>query len=199
MNKALRIFFMVFLLFVLSGCAGRDFVRPSSDAFILGKTTYSQIMQKMGEPRTVGDALRNGKNIKFVSYTYAEAGGEPLEEGVIPTRSMRFSFYNDILVSQGFSSSFRSDNSNFDDTKISAIVKGKTSRSEVIQLLGKPTSSLIYPMAKGSSSEAIGYGYFAARRGAPFTGLKLFSKSLIISFDNKNIVSDINYELSGTK
>ncbi|MCX5718161.1 MAG: hypothetical protein NTW44_07675 [Nitrospirae bacterium] len=196
MNNFTKLLFCGILL--LAGCAGRDFVRPSSDAFKLGQTTYSQVVQQMGEPRKVGDVVKNGKNLKSITYVYAATGGEPLEEGVIPARALVYYFHNDVLVGQAFLSSFKSDNSNFDDIKIDKIIKGKTTRSEVFQLLGKPSSSFIFPMVKETSGEAIGYSY-QTTRGGVYSGFKFFRKGLSISFDDRNIVSDIDYASSGNK
>ena len=36
---------------VLSGCAGTDFVRPNTDAFKLGQTSYAEVIGRMGAPR----------------------------------------------------------------------------------------------------------------------------------------------------
>jgi len=196
MYKVLRTAFLSSLIFVIAGCAGRDFVRPNSDTVKLGQTTYSQIVQHMGEPRRISDVMKNGKSMKSISYSYAATGGEPLEEGVIPARTVAFFFFKDVLVGQRFISSFRSDNSNFDDTKINGILKGKTSRSEVIQLLGKPSASFIPPMVKECSGEAIGYGY-QTTRGDVYSGYKSFGKFMTLSFDDRDIVSDIDYSSSG--
>jgi hypothetical protein len=198
MYTVLRAGFLISLFSVLAGCAGTDFVRPSSDAFRLGETSYSQVVKQMGEPRRVGDVLKNGKQVKSISYAYATTGGEPLEEGVIPARVMVYYFHNDTLAGQEFISSFKSDNSNFDDTKIDRIIKGKTTRLQVAQLLGKSSASFIFPMVKETSGEAVGYGYQTTRGGA-FSGFKFFNKVLRISFDDRNLVSDIDYTSSGSK
>lgn len=198
MINTFRIASLIVLLFSLVGCAGKDFIRPSSDAFQLGQTNYSQVIQKMGEPRNVGDILKNEKSVKSITYVYASAGGKPLEEGVTPARALTYYFYKDILVGQAFLSSFKVDNSNFDDTKAESIKKGKTTRAEVIQILGEPTATLIPPMVKATSGEAIGYMYQSTRGGA-FSGFKFFHKTLQISFDDKNVVSDIEYTSTGNK
>lgn len=195
-NIRLGLTAVMFLL--LTGCAGKDFVRPSSDTFKLGQTTYSQVIQKMGEPSKTGEVLKNEKNVKTATYSYASTGGEPLEVGVIPARVLLYYFHNGILVGQEFLSSFKSDSSNFDESKIPSISKGKTTREEVAQLLGSPTATFVYPMANQTSGEAIGYLYHTTRGGA-FGGLKFFSKSLRITFDDKDIVSEVEYSASGNK
>ena len=189
--------FAVLAVTVLLGCAGRDFVRPSSDTFKLGQSTYSQVIAQLGEPRRVGDVMKNGKNIKTITYSYA-AYGEPLEAGVVPGRGMSYYFSDDILVGQEFRSSFKSDHSNFDDKQIDKIVKGSTTRDQVVQLLGKPTASYVSPMVKTTSGETIGYNY-ATLSGNLFSGLKVFQKALAVSFDATGSVSDIEFSSSDSK
>ena len=113
--------------------------------------------------------------------------GEPLERGITPARAMNFAFLNGILVSQVFLSSFKSDHSNFDETKINAIVKGKTTRSEVIQLMGKPSGFYIPPIV--TASKGVGYLYTTTRIGEK--PVKVYTKSLEISFNENDVVSDI--------
>ena len=196
MSKFAGAGFLISFLFALGGCAGKDFVRPGTDAFRLSQTTYSQVVQQMGEPSKIGEVLRNGKQVKSISYAYASTGGEPLEEGVIAARALAYFFYADTLVGQEFISSFKSDNSNFDEKKIDAIKKGQTTRSEAIQLMGKPSASYVPPMVKETAGEAIGYAYVTTRGGV-FSGFKIFSKILRISFDDRNLVSDGDYTSSG--
>ncbi|MBT9523120.1 MAG: hypothetical protein IV101_19765 [Dechloromonas sp.] len=198
MLSVIKTGFTVIIVSLLAGCAGKDFVRPSSETFKLGQTSYTQVVQQMGEPRKIGDVLKNERNVKTATYVYAATGGEPLEEGVIPARALSYYFNNDLLVGQEFLSSFKSDNSNFDESKISAISKGKTTREEVIQLLGKPTATFVYPMIKQTSGEALGYTYNTTRGGA-FSGFKFFTKALRIAFDEKGVVADIDYSSSGNK
>ncbi len=198
MYKTLRIAFLVALLFVIVGCAGKNFIRPNTDSFKLGQTTYSQIMEQLGEPRRVGEVVRNGNKIKSITYSYATTFGEPLDTWVIPARALEFFFYNDTLVGQQFISSFKSDNTDFDEAKISSLIKGQTTRAEVIQLLGSPSATYIPPMAKETSGEAFGYNYVTTRKTFP-GGLKIFRKSLQITFDEKGLVSDTDYASSGVR
>ena len=198
MNAVLTKYFLIALFFALAGCAGKDFVRPSSETFQLGQTTYSQVVQQMGQPQRTGVVEKNGKEIQTIGFVYASVGGEPSEPGVTPARVQAYFFHENILVGQEFISSFKSDSSNFDDTKVSVIKKGKTTRSEVIQIFGHPTATYIEPVVKASYGEAIGYAYTTVR-GGPFTGFKTFTKILRISFDENSVVSDFELMTSGTK
>lgn len=181
-----------------SGCAGQNFVRPDSAELKVGQSTYSQVIAKMGEPRNTGEELKNGAKMKKVTYAYASTGGEPLEAGVIPARALAYYFHEDQLVGQEFLSSFKADNSNFDETKVPAIEKGKTTRTEVVQSLGKPTATFVKPMVQETSGEALGYTYQTTRGGA-FSGFKFFRKTLRITFDNADRVLNVDYSATGTR
>ena len=196
MLKSLQSITVISILIILSGCAGtavtigRDFVRPTQETLKLGETTYSQVVQLFGEPqRPYRDVPRlvDGKPILNIMYTYGSINGEPLEPGILPQRIMHLSFLNDILVSQMFTSSFKSDHLNFDYSKINAIVKGKTTRSEVIQLMGKPSGFYIPPIV--TASKGVGYLYTTTRIGEK--PVKVYTKSLEISFNENDVVSDI--------
>jgi hypothetical protein len=166
----------------------KDFVRPGPDAFKNGQTTYAQVVQLMGEPLKTGNTKINGKDIKFINYAYANAKGEPSEEGIIPSRLLIFNFYNDTLVSQSFMSSFKSDSTDFDETRIGEIEKGKSTWAEVIKLLGNPPISGTAPIGEG-----IGYHYHTTRLGDKASSVITFDKLLIVIFDEKGLVSEVTY------
>ena len=185
-------------LLVLCGCAGRDFVRSDAAELKVGKSTFGEVVEKMGQPRTIGEVLKNGETVKTFTYAYAATGGEPLQAGVIPARAMAYYFHGDRLVGQEFLSSFKSDNSNFDETKVPGIVKGKTTRAEVIRALGPPTTIFIKPMVKETSGEAIGYSYHTTSGGA-FSGFRFYRKTLLVSFDSADRVLEVEYTASGSQ
>ena len=198
MRMVVNLAFAIWAAIILAGCAGKDFVRPSSDTFKLGQSTYADVTKQLGEPRRTGDVLKNGKSVKTISYAYATMGGEPLEPGVIPARGMAYYFSDDKLVGQEFVSSFKSDNSNFDETKVEKIVKGTTTSAQVIEIFGQPTASYIFPMIKANPGEAIGYAYATASGGA-LSGLKAARKSLAVSLDADGVVTDVEYASSSNK
>ena len=196
--KTLVSLFLLLIVLTVSACSTKkDFVRPNADTFNadtfkLGQTKYPQVILQMDEPQNTGEKIKNGETIKEIVYAHASL---PMWETVFPGRALGFYFHNDTLVGQDFVSSFKSDNSNFDHTRISAIVKGKTTRTQVVQMLGKPTSFYIFPMvSKTSSGEAIGYNYVKGFWGGPSGHeLKQSTKSLRVTFDSKDLVLDVDY------
>ena len=197
MRLTLQNLFAACLVAVLSGCAGTDFVRPDMEAMKNGQASYGQVMARMGPPRSEGSATKNEKTVKTATYAYASVGGKPLRAGVTPARAASFYFYNDTLVGHEFISSWAEDNTDFDEGKIGDIVKGKTTRTGLAQLLGKPAGSYIYPMIKATTGDAAVYLY-AETSGTAFN-LKFFRKVLVVTFDAAGIVSDVDFSSSGNR
>nr|AIA18832.1 SmpA / OmlA family [uncultured bacterium] len=193
MKRVLSILSIVALL----GCAGSNFVRPDSADIKNGKTTYAQVVAKMGEPRREGSMIKNDKTLRTASYAYASVGGKPLNDGVTAARAIVFYFDGDLLVGHEFVSSWAEDNTDFDETKASQIIKGKTTRSELQQLLGKPSGYHIYPLIKAPEGEAAAY-VFSETRGSAFN-LKFFRKVLLVTMDNTGTVTDVEFASSGSK
>lgn len=192
-----------------------DFVRPSSDKLKLGQSTYGQVVELLGNPsKSRTEANPDGTKLKIITYSYVPAkGGETSGSGVLAERELSYFFLIPIggdggftssytsnrykLVGQQLSSSFKSDNTNFDETKIAGIVKGQSTQAEVIQLFGEPSASFIAPMVKDASGEveAIEYRYQAATS----SDSKAFSKVLRVAFDDRGLASDIKYTSSDNK
>jgi outer membrane protein assembly factor BamE (lipoprotein component of BamABCDE complex) len=196
MTSTIKLCITAMLAFALLGCAGKNFVRPDSEGLKNGQTTYAQIVQKMGPPRREGTVLKNDQTLKTVSYAYASVAGQPLHVGVTAARGVAFYFYNDVLVGHEFLSSYADDNTEFDEGKIPGIIKGKTARADVVQLMGEPSGYYIYPMIKANTGEAAAYVYTEVKGGA--FNLKVSRKSLIVTFDSSGVVTDVDFASSGS-
>lgn len=195
MNKMSMFCLGAALVAALSGCAGTNFVRPDDAALQDNKTTLSEARTKFGTPFRESKVTKNDEDVTMLSYAYASTGGTPLETGVIPARSLELAFWKDILVSNVYNSSFKEDASTFDAAKRSAIVKGKTTRDEVVQLLGRPSGYAVYPIIKDKTGQALVYSYHTTS-GSAFS-LKISRRDLIVTVDPNGIVSDVDYESSG--
>lgn len=197
MTNALRLLLVAVSAAFLAGCAGTNFKRPDAGALEVGKSTSAQVSQVMGAPQQTGELLRNGEKLKSVRYAYAEGAGSGKYPGVTPARAQVFLTFNDLLVAEEFVSSFPTDATDFDDAKISAIVKGKSNRADVVALLGNPNGRGIYPFIKNKGETALIYSYSHVK-GSVFN-MKLYSKSLVVSFDASGIVSEVEYKSNGEK
>ncbi|MCZ4306019.1 hypothetical protein O4G98_14895 [Zoogloeaceae bacterium G21618-S1] len=195
--KNMRVLLALVSVALLSGCAGSNFKRPEPQSLMVGSSTTADVTRVMGNPLQTGELLKNEEKVKITRYAYAEGAGSGRYPGVVPARAMVFSTFNDKLVGQEFVSSFPEDATEFDETKVQQIVKGKSTRDEVVALLGKPNGEAIYPLIKSKTEAGVIYSYSHAK-GNVFN-MKFYSKVLTVSFDAKNVVTDVVYESSGEK
>ena len=189
----------IVLALVLTGCAGVNFKRPEPSSLTVGKSTSSDVIAQMGTPTATGETTKNAHKIKGMGYSYAEKGITAARTDVITARSMYFSIFNDILVGKQFLSTFKEDITEFDETKTPQIIKGKTTRDDVVKLLGAPSGEAIFPIIKTLGESAINYRYVQGRMPLLFGGMIIYSKTLTVSLDSANVVSDVELTVSGEK
>ena len=183
---------------LLAGCtAGTDFTRAKDDAVVLGTTTYQSIRDQMGAPEKEGVITQNGQKFHTLTYTYASSGGEPLYSGATPGRTQVLFFKEDVLVGHEFLSSFKEDNTDFDERKISEISEEVSLRADVISLLGEPSGMFIHPLADNENGETIVYSYTHVTSSAFSTNV--FAKRLLVELDNYDVVLNVEYSQSGHK
>jgi hypothetical protein len=202
MGSTIRTLCAAGLALALVGCAGGNFVRPTSESVTNGQTTYSQIVEKMGQPGWEGTNLKNDKTIKSAVYIDARAGG--FKRFLIRSNAVRgiaFYFYNEVLVGHKFVSSSAEDHTDFDEGKIPSIVKGETTRRKVVQIMGEPSGYYVYPLIKSPTGEAAVYEFDESSWSGVGSGLKLktFNKLLVVTFDPSGVVEEVEYTSMGNK
>jgi len=192
---------LVVFALLLNGCAGRDFVRPSADSFTLGKTTYAEVVARYGSPYREGTMLKNEQTVKTISYAYATKAGTPLVSGVTPARVAAFYFNDLVLVGHEFTSSFREDHTDFDETKVTRIKKGETTKAQVIELMGPPTGTYLFPLVQRRTDSGLVYIYTQTRvEPIPFAPkIRQYRKVLVVSLGDDGIVSNVEFNASGEK
>ncbi len=191
--KVIRIIALISSLFLLTGCM-KNFVRPATDSLEVGKSTLTNVTQLVGEPFGVNnDAKINNENVKTATYVYLK--GAKFYGMIIPTRILTYTFFNDVMVGDEFQSSFSEDSTEFDGNKVASILKGKSTKADVIALMGRPTGKLLYPLIKDRNETGIVYAYVVSRH-APFHA-PTTRYLLIITLDSQNIVTTISYKIDG--
>ncbi|MDR1423553.1 MAG: hypothetical protein LBI92_02965 [Azoarcus sp.] len=182
---------------LVSGCAGTNFVKPDPASFTLGQTTKQEVIKQMGKPYRIGSMLKNGVTLETTVYAYARSGGAALYPRVIPARSQGFYYLNGTLVGTEFTSSFKDDATDFDEAKVGMIEKEKTTRAEVVQLLGTSGGEYIFPLAANPNDRALVYLY-SQTKGSAFN-LRFYNKTLIVSYNAQGIVTNVEYTAQGNK
>jgi hypothetical protein len=94
--------FLIAIVTLIVGCAGRNFERPQPDALALEKTTYQDILRPFGDPSRKGSGIAEGLPVTSVSYSHASASAGTGWGGVTPGRAISFFFVNDVLVRYEF-------------------------------------------------------------------------------------------------
>jgi outer membrane protein assembly factor BamE (lipoprotein component of BamABCDE complex) len=196
MTSRLTACLTVALALVVTGCAGSKLSKQSDDALVLGQTSRQEILQRLGSPYREGTVTKNGKQLKTMTYAFA-TGGPPAREGVTPARGQGFYFLDDKLAGYDFTSSWKEDQSNFDGAKVPAIKKGTSTRDDVVRLFGPPRGKYAYPLIADQTRQADVYLY-AETRGGPIN-VKFYQKHLVVTYDERGVVSNVDYQELGQK
>jgi hypothetical protein len=155
---------------IAGGCSseGRDFARPPQGVLLLGTTTPSEIVAAFGEPaerfedpgdvvtldafdalKPRPDGLRRAAakgNIERLRYSFTRAAMVSLgDRATARIRLLDLAFWNGKLVAYNFSSSFNEDSTDFDEARVQALTRGRTSAGDVLNLFGTPGGQGIYP------------------------------------------------------
>lgn len=185
---------------ILSGCvsSGKDFTHVGSNQIEFGKTSVVDVMQKLGEPFRSGSVNRNGKTFETIVYAYAKDGGEAAISGATPARSQAFYFHKDQLVGSEFTSSWKADSTDFDESKLDLIKENSSSISELTALLGEAKGEYVYPLVKTKGEKAKVYLFTYSK--AHGLQISIYSKQLVASYDAETgIISNLEYRSHGNE
>jgi len=181
---------IVLASFLVACSAGINFVKPSDDQVVLEKTTKSQVLALLGKPFSKGQKVTNGENIDVINYAYANLSDKAVFDGVTPARSIGFLFHNNILVGKEYTSSFKIDNTYYDNAKAKSIHKGMT-QSQVVAMLGEAGGEYRYPLVADRHNKALVYLFTQTK------GFKSQRNVLIVEFNHKGIVQKSEYSQTG--
>ncbi len=195
-NNFLKYIAILGLIGALASCTvGKDFQRPAPASLTLGEMTKSQAMVRYGEPWQSGSQISNGQSIEKVVYGYS-GSGEPLVSGVTPARTLDLYFHNQVLVGYLFASTFKSDHTDFDQSRVGLVKKGDNC-SKVAELFGPSPGKAIYPMANENGLTVHMYTYPQTK--GKMLGFDFFLKSLSVACDTNGNVVDVVYSEAGER
>jgi hypothetical protein len=179
----------------MSGCA-HDFVRPAPEVLKVGHSTKDEVLKVAGSPTVKNDKVQiNGETIQTLTYFYVK--GAKFYGLIAPQRTLTYSLFNDVLIGEEFNSSFDAESTNFEAEKVFELVKGKSTKADVIAALGKPAGDVRYPIIKDKNGKGIVYEYTVSRHG----GIIMITTRLVvvITLDANNVVSDVSYMKNGVE
>jgi hypothetical protein len=167
--------------------------RPEPGTLQLGKTTEADIRSRFGEPRGVATRLINDWPVKTLSYSYADS---PVDVQTVPVRVMVCMFSDDILVGYHYLSSFPADTTDFDETRVSRIQRGRTTAKQLVELMGQPGGEYIHPLARVRGGRAYVYGY-SRTDNVPGGKVTTSTKTLVVNMDPAGVVVDVDLSMTG--
>jgi hypothetical protein len=184
---------------------GRDFVKPTPESLVLGKVTRAEIQNIYGTPyrqnagvistsegnanvpRGPFDPALTTGSFPHLTYLYADKTSTFLV-GAPPTQKLiGFDFWNDTLVGYNFLSNFKTDTSNFDDSRVGNLVKGVTSKDDVVRMLGAPTGRGVYPIVQTVGDEKYLFTYVEVSRSERLV------KNLEMLFGSDGVLHDYRF------
>jgi len=188
----------------------RQFERPTATTLKIGQTTRAQAVALYGESRTQSsfslpittssptafDAADETGIVAVASYSYIISrapilGDNPdtVDPKVTPARTMTLYYWNDRVAGFRGSSTFREDKTEFDESKINLIEKGKTSVTQLTALIGKPSGQMAYPLVRNKGNEKLIYSYSSFKRDT-----RVFQmKTLEVLTNAQNVVIDYKF------
>ena len=98
-----------------------------------------------------------------MTYQYLDRSSTLIGGGSPSQKLIGFDFWNQTLVAYNYISNFAGDSSDFDDSKMSVLAKGRTTKNETIDLLGPPTGRAVYPALPDRRGEKFIYQYVEIR------------------------------------
>lgn len=193
---------------VLSGCAtssGRDFDAKVVDStIVLGQSTRADVIKLLGEPQNASvntyrkdssgaelDAPLIVESLEY-SFTSNEPGHPTAEPSLYGARRVGLSLVDGVVVSTRRNSSFKSDATSFDASKINQIKKGVSTEADVFALIGRPSGVAIYPLASQRGGKILFYSY---NRFNVATNTSEY-KTLMVQLDGNQRVFDFNLNQS---
>ena len=131
-------------LLLLSACGGSsNFVRPADNQIKLGETKRGEVVSLIKrEADAVGQKTINNTLVDMMEYSFLTTDNNmsdtPSEEGFVAVKGQFYYLKNNVVVGRDYYSTFAEDSTKFDISKVASIVKGKTTKADVIKLFGNP-------------------------------------------------------------
>jgi len=183
---------------------GREFVRPTREAVELGKSTTSQIQAIYGQPyeqntATISKGEVSGTASPFdpapmegtlTGYTYYLQQSEaPIDGGDSWAKWVDFVFLNDRLYVYNYVSNFKTGSTQFDESQLSKLKKGTSTKEDVVALFGEPGGRAVYPFVYLPGTEKYLYKSFEIDKSSN----QFKTKGLELVFDPKGTLLDFRF------
>lgn len=135
---------LIILAAIFTGCAvtskGNKFNGSVIDNMVLEGTSVEEVKKLLGEPDRVRIKTHNDKEFKILRYRYGE-----IINNKAHNKALHVEFFEEKVNAYNFRSDFSEDNTNFDETNRNKLTISVTTKSDVLDLFGKPTGKMKVP------------------------------------------------------
>ena len=182
------------------GSASQEFDRSTISALVLGQTTRSDVVARLGEPDSMSEPTPREAAGPIESrsvFEPASVDGARLRlryrhhpnvvEWGAYDRTLSLGFYNDTLTDYRFESTFPEDAADFDASLLAKIQRGVSTSADVIALFGTPIGRAIYPAIQRPGDQGMMYIF----ETTDWTMINF--KMIMFVFDRDGRVVDYNY------
>ena len=139
---------IVALMFVACSAPSR-ISKSAVDQFTLGKTTMEEVKSAYGTQDLIHELSTPETGITKISYAYRDPSGNACQPDVYAIQQVDFFFKKKVLYGVQYMSSTAFDCTKFDDSKVSDIKVGKTTKSDIKEWFGSPDGKF-YTDGKGA-------------------------------------------------
>jgi hypothetical protein len=183
----------------LAGCVsteGRDFKSPDLKLLMVGGTSPTDVRTLYGEPFSqsinsgpsqLPPVLKTPNNIALLTGS-RESIRYYYKRG-LNSKSFTLLFVDGKLADYAVHGNFPELSTDFDETKVPLLIKGKTQKSEVIALLGLPSGVSVFPAISERNETMFHYSY-----SEPTLPSRLSYKRLDVRFDSNDTLLDFNFQ-----
>jgi hypothetical protein len=97
------------------------------------------------------------------------------------------------------SCSFKSDHTDFDESRVKDLRRGESTPRDVIALLGSPPGMQAYPLVKNEHDQGLVYAYVHTKLHPGFFTIRttIYRKILVVTVDGGGTVTDIEFTTDG--
>jgi hypothetical protein len=180
---------------------GTNFKRSALIDLKLGITSKSEFVEKIGPSGnesimsitkdSSGNPIQSTLIVSVIKYYYRDSSLEAVGKNITANKIATAYFSNDRLLAYTSQSNFKSDSSDFDYKLAEKIVREKSTKQEVLNLLGPPSGAGLYPFAK----EQNGYVLFYSFSFLSDSNRQWLEKTMAIDFQGNGTVCDIKLNM----
>ena len=194
MKRSIVLFASVALLACSGGCRTSKLTSANVRRLQLGQTTAAQALAAFGEPSGVAERSGAEGASKVINWEFSPGPQPKYVYRRFDLRYLAADFYNDRVRAWVYLSTARKDPTSIRSSAVPQVVKGQTTREEVLRLLGEPAGRALRGTTLADYAGEFDAGvteiwqWGAIDGAAGWTPLRMAVRMLLVKFDGSGRV-----------